>query len=193
VSGEQTIRRLVRRETHSSRAAASVVSAAVLAAMFLWLALEAVLALLGEDALLARPGHVGRWLGGIPAATVPTGLVAAGTGVALLGLLLLCTALRGGRRPRRALDSGRNAVVVDDVVIAAAISARARLTAGLAPGQVTTTVGRRTATVLVRPTSGVPADRATISAAVEGELTGYALGRRLAPRVTVSREGVLGQ
>ena len=193
MSGERSIRRLVRRETHSSRAAPSIAAAAVLAAVFLWLALESVLELLGGNALLAGPGQLGRWLAGVPAATLPAGLVAAGAGLAFLGVLVLSTALRGGRRPRRPLHSERSAVVVDDEVIAAAVSARARLAAGLAPGQVTTTVGHRSVHVRVRPTSGLPVDGAAISSAVESELAGYAMDRRLAPRVTISREGVLGQ
>ena len=193
MSGERSIRRLVRRETHSSRAAASIAAAAVLAAVFLWLALESALELLGQNALLAGPGQLGRWVAGIPAATLPAGLVAAGAGLALLGVLVLATALRVGRRPRRPLPSERSAVVVDDDVIAAAVSARARRTAGLAPGQVTTTVGRRSVHVRIRPTSGLPVDRAAVSAAVASELTGYAMDRRIAPRVTISREGVLGQ
>ena len=193
MSRERSLRRLVRRETHSSRAAASIVAAVVLAAAFLWLAVEAVLALLGRSELLASPAQLGSWLAGVPGATVPAGLVAAGAGIALLGVLLLGTALRAGRRPRHALDSERSAVVVDDEVIAAAVSARARRIARLAPGQVTTTVGRRSVHVQVRPTSGMPVDGAAISTAVERELTGYATDRRIAPRVTISREGVLGQ
>jgi Family of unknown function (DUF6286) len=193
VTQERATRRLVRRETHSSRAAVSAVTAAALAAVFLWLALETVLALLGEPALLAGPGQLWRWLTGLPAATVPAGLPAAGAGIALLGLLLLGTALTGGRRSRRALASGRSAVVVDDEVIAAAVSQRARLAAGLTPGQVTSTVSRRSVQVLVRPTSGVPADRDAIHAAVEGELAAYKLDRRLSPSIRVLTEGVLGQ
>ena len=98
MSRERSLRRLVRRETHSSRAAASIVAAVVLAAAFLWLAVEAVLALLGGSALLASPAQLGSWLAGVPGATVPAGLVAAGAGIALLGVLLLGTALRAGRR-----------------------------------------------------------------------------------------------
>ena len=190
---ERSLRRMVRRETHSSRAAASIAAAVVLAAAFLWLAAESVLALLGRSALLASPGQLGSWLAGVPGATIPAGLVAAGAGIALVGVLLLGTALRRGRRARRPLHSERSAVVVDDDVIAAAVSARARLTAGLAPGQVSTTIGHRSVHVQVRPTSGMPVDGAVIRAAVERELSDYALDRRMAPRVTISREGVLGQ
>lgn len=193
MNAERTRRRLIRRETHSSRAAASIAAAAVLAAGFLWLAAEAALALLGRNALLAGPAQLGQWLAGIPAATLPAGLMAAGAGMALLGVLLLGTALRAGRLPRHPLGSERSAVVADDDVIAAAVSARARRTAGLAPGQVTTTVGHRSVQVQVRPTSGLPVDAAAIREAVADELAGYAMDRRIAPRVTISREGVLGQ
>lgn len=193
MSHERLIRRLVRRETHSSRAAASILTAAVLAAVFLWLALETVLALLQENPLLVGPGQLGRWLTGLPANTVPAGLVVAGAGLAMLGLLLLGAALAGGRRSRRSLRSERSAVVVDDEVIAAAVSRRARLAAGLTPGQVTSTVSSRSVTVQVRPTSGVPADRDAIHAAVDGELAAYRLDRRLAPSVRILKEGVLGQ
>lgn len=186
-------RRILRRETHSSRATVSAVTAILLAVLFLWLALETVLGLLGEPALLAAPGQLWRWLTGLPQATIPAGLAAAGAGVALLGLALLLTALAGGRRSRRALESDRTAVVVDDEVIAAAVSRRARLAAGLTPGQVTSTVSSRSVTVQVRPTSGVPADRDAIHAAVDGELAAYRLDRRLAPSVRILKEGVLGQ
>ncbi|MGP4033312.1 DUF6286 domain-containing protein [Pseudarthrobacter sp. 1C304] len=190
---ERSIRRLVRRETHSSRAAASALTAMVLAAVFLWLALESVLALLGEDPALASPGQLVRWLTGLPANTIPAGMVAAGAGLALLGLLLLGAALAGGRRSRRALRSDRSAVVVDDEVIAAAVSRRAGLAAGLSPGQVTTTVSGRSVRVRVRPTSGLPVDREAVQAAVDGELLAYQLDRRVSPTVQVMREGALAQ
>jgi len=190
---ERSIRRVVRRETHSSRAAASILTAALLAAGLLWLAVEAVLALLRESPLLASPGQLGRWLTGLPANTVPAGLVAAGAGLAMLGLFLLGAALLGGRRPRRSLRSGRSAVVVDDAVIAAAVSRRARLAAGLTPGQVTTTVSGRSVRVQVRPTSGVPVDRDAVHGAVDRELHSYELDRPATPTVHVLKEGAVGQ
>jgi hypothetical protein len=50
-----TIRRLVRRETHSSRAVPSIVVASLLMVVSLWLALESVLWLLKDQPLLASP------------------------------------------------------------------------------------------------------------------------------------------
>ncbi|RKR15537.1 DUF6286 domain-containing protein [Arthrobacter oryzae] len=193
MSQHRVIRRLVRRETHSSRAAASALTAGALAAIFLWLALEAVLALLQQSPLLASPDRLGRWLAGVPANTPPAGLVAAGAGLAALGLVLFAAAATPGRRSRHAVHSDRSAVVVDDEVIASAVSLRARLTAGLARGQVSTTVGRRAVRVLVRPTSGIPADRDKIGTAVDAELATYALDRRITPSIHISREGALGQ
>lgn len=190
---DRSIRRLVRRETHSSRAAASVLTAAVLAAVFLWLALESVLALLGEDPALASPGQLGQWLTGLPANTIPAGLAAAGAGLAILGLILLGAALTGGRRHRRALRSDRSAVVADDEVIAAAVSRRAGHAAGLSPGQVTTTVSGRSVRVRVRPTSGLPVDREAVQAAVDGELRAHQLDRPVSPAVQIMREGALAQ
>lgn len=187
------IRRLERRETHSSRAVASIVTALLLAAAFLWLAVELVLALLGTDPLIVRPGAMAQWLVHVPDTTLPAGLIAAGGFLALLGILFPAIAVRGGRRSRRTLKSDQAAVVVDDDVIAAAVSRRARLAGNLAPGQVTTTVGNGSVQVLVRPTSGLPADRTAIQQAVEDELAGYGLGRRLSPKVRISTEGALGQ
>jgi hypothetical protein len=91
------------------------------------------------------------------------------------------------------LHSGRSAVVADAGVIASALSRRARLSAGLAAGQVTTTVGKRAVRVLVRPTSGVAVDRNAIVAAVDDELATYSLNRRLTPTIHISTEGAPGQ
>ncbi|BCW73091.1 DUF6286 domain-containing protein [Arthrobacter sp. NicSoilB8] len=193
MSQDRAIRRLVRRETHSSRAGASVLTSGVLAAVFLWLALESALALLQENPLLASPDRLGRWLAGVPANTLPAGLTAAGAGLAVLGLVLLAAAITPGRRARHAVHSARSAVVVDGEVIASAVSRRARLAAGLAPGQVTTTVGKRAVRVLVRPTSGVSVDRNAVAAAVRDELAAYALDRPIAPTIHIVREGALGQ
>lgn len=193
MSGNTVIGRMVRRETHSSRARVSIVAATILMAVFLWMALEAVLWLLKDQPMLASPAQLLRWLTGLPANTIPAGMIAAGVGVGLLGLLLLGTALGRGRRPRRALASDRSAVVVDDDVIAAALSRRTRLAANLAPGQVTTSVGGRSVRVQVRPTSGVPLDVGNIKTAVDGELATYALDRQVASSVRVMDEGAVGQ
>ncbi|BCW64972.1 hypothetical protein [Arthrobacter sp. StoSoilB22] len=193
MSKDPHIRRLVRRETHSSRAVPSILTASVLLAASLWLSLESVLWLLKDQPLLASPAQMLRWLEELPGKTVPAGLIAAGIGVALLGLLVLGLGVGRGRRRRRSLESDRAAVVVDDDVIAAAVSGRVRLAAGLAPGQATTTVGGRSVRVQVRPTSGQPLAVDRVREAVDGELAAYGLDRRMTSGVRVLTEGAVGQ
>ncbi|MEV7663845.1 hypothetical protein [Paenarthrobacter sp. NPDC089316] len=193
MSQDPITRRLVRRETHSSRAVPSIVAAVLLIAACLWLALESVLWLLKERPLLASPAQLSGWLIGLPASTTPLGMVATGIGLGILALMLLGLALGTGRRQRRALGSGRAAVVVDHEVIAAAVSGKVRRVACLAPGQVTTTVGGRSVRVQVRPTSGEPLAPEDLQAAVDGELATYALDRPARSSVHILNEGAVGQ
>lgn len=193
ISKDTASRRLIRRETHSSRAVPSIVAASLLIAVFLWLALESVLWLLKDQPVLASPAQMLRWLIELPANTTQAGMVAAGAGLGIVALLLLGLALGSGRRQRRALGSARAAVVVDHEVIAAAVSKAARRAAGLAPGQVTTTVGGRSVRVQVRLTSGEPLAVEDIQAAVDGELAAYALDRPVRSSVHILNEGAVGQ
>ncbi|MFK0007674.1 hypothetical protein ACIQTZ_11520 [Paenarthrobacter sp. NPDC090520] len=193
MSHVRTIKRVLRRETHSSRALVSIVVATLLALAFLWAAAETVLWILKDRPLLADPPRVGDWLVQLPATTIPGALGASGVGVSLLGVLVLVAAAAPGRKARRSLDSDRSAIVVDDQLIAAALSRRCRLEAGLAPGQVTTTVGARSVRVVVRPTSGVPLEAEVLKAAVDGELAALGLKRRVSSSVRIVDEGVVGQ
>ncbi|MFC8040997.1 hypothetical protein ACFUOZ_16715 [Paenarthrobacter sp. NPDC057355] len=193
MSKDATIRRLVRRETHSSRAVPSIVTATLVAAVSLWLALESVLWLLKDQPLLASPAQMFRWLIELPANTTQAGMVAAGAGLGTLALVLFGVAFGRGRRQRRSIAGGRAAVVVDHEVIAAAVSRKVRRATGLAPGQVTTTVGGRTVRVQVRPTSGEPLVAADIQETVDGELAAYAMDRPLRSSVHILNEGAVGQ
>ncbi|SEJ55343.1 hypothetical protein SAMN04487917_10737 [Arthrobacter sp. yr096] len=190
---DRSIRRMIRRETHSSRSVPSIVAASILLVTFLWLALESVLWLLKEQPLLASPAQLRQWLLDLPANTIPAGMTAAGVGLGILGLLVIGTAVGKGRRPRRALASHRMATVVDDDVIAAAVASKTRLAAGLAPGQVTTTVGGQSVRVQVRPTSGVPLHLESITTALDAELAAYGLNRPVKRNVRVLNEGAVGQ
>ncbi|QOT17372.1 hypothetical protein [Paenarthrobacter sp. YJN-5] len=193
MSKDVTIRRLVRRENHSSRAVPSIVVASLLMVASLWLALESVLWLLKDQPLLASPAEMFRWLIELPANTTPTALVASGAGLGILALVLFGLAFGRARRQRLTLGSQRAAVVVDHEVIAAAVSRKVRRPAGLAPGQVTTTVGGRSVRVQVRPTSGEPLVPAGIQATVDGELAAYALDRPVRSSVNILNEGAVGQ
>ena len=193
MSGKLHISRMVRRELHSSRAAASAATATAAAGLLLWLALETALSAAGQQPLIVRPPDAGRWLAGNADSAAPSVLTAAGAGLGLAGLLFLALAVAPGRRPRHALGSDRAAIVADHEVIAAAISRAARRQAGVAPGQVSTTVGSRTVNVTVHPTSGIPVDADAVKAAVDVEFGTYVLPRRMRSSIRVSTKGVVGQ
>lgn len=193
MSADSISRRMIRRETHSSRALASSICAVLVAGVFLWLAAEIVLWLVRGPAVIARPAQLLQWLTDLPVRTIPAGLAAAGAGLGLLGLLLLGLAFGRGRKARRALSSDRSAVVVDDEVIAAAVSGKTRQVAGLAPGQVTTTVGGRSVRVRVRPTSGIALDPDAIRKAVDDELAAYGMAGPFTSSVKVASQGAVGQ
>ena len=185
-------RRLLRRETHSSRAVASVTAAVVLLVVLAWLGTEAVLSLLGQPALVASPPAMLQWVAGLPQTTLPWGLVAAGAGLALVGLLVLLVAVTPGTKALHVVGHERAAVVIDSEVVAAAVSRRTRQEAGLDPDQVSTRVDRRRITVDVRPTSGSPLDERLLQAAVEKELAGYGIRPEPGVRINIRHEGALG-
>ena len=184
---------LARRETRSSRTVASVVTAVVLILILVWLGTEAVLASSGQRPLLAAPARMAEWLVHLPAATLPWGLVAAGAGLALLGLLLVVLAVSPGTRPRRIMASDRNAIVVDDDVLAAAIDRAARKAGALLPEQVSSRIGRRRIEVRIRPVPGGGVDESAVRAAVEQVLASSALQPEPKLNVIVSDRGKVGR
>ncbi|WP_394251104.1 DUF6286 domain-containing protein [Arthrobacter pityocampae] len=185
--------RLVRRELHSSRAAASVVTAAVLIVGCLVLLFEAVLQAVGDEPFLLDLDAVAAWLGALPAG-VPASLLGAGSVLLLVvGLLLVLLAVLPGRRARYAIPDGRAAVVVDAEVVASSLARRARIAAGVGAEQVLVTVGRTSVRVQVRPTSGIPVDADAVRTAVADDLhrSGVTPEPRIA--VVVTDSGVIGQ
>ena len=186
-------RRIVRRETHASRAAASVV-AVVLGILFcLYVLLEATLQILGQEPWLTDPAALGAWLSGLPANTDPAVLGLSGLLILLVGLVFFLQAVLPGRRPRYALPNPRAAVVVDAEVLAASLARCARLTAGVTAEQVLVIVGRTRVDVRIRPTSGIPVNPETVRAAVADELELTGLEPLPEVRVQVSPRGVIGQ
>ena len=189
----RTNRRIIRRETHSSRAGLSALTAVLVLAACLWLGTESILSLLGQPALLASPGMTASLIARVPEAVTPAGMVAGGAAVALAGAALLLAAVTGGRRGRRAMHSDGSALVVDDEAIAAAISRRVRLAANLPPEQVATAVTRNRALVSVRPTSGITVDPEALTAAATDEVAALRLRKALAPHVRIATKGAVGR
>lgn len=160
-------RRILRRETHSSRSAATIVVLIALLVVSAWVGIESVYAGLGMRALLFSPVDVLRTL--VTAASSQAAIViAAGIVCAIVGVILVIVGITAGRRGRHTVDDPRVAVVIDDQVIAAALARRSRVAAALAPGQVNAWVSKRSARITVTPATGTKADdRAVLEAARE--------------------------
>ncbi|WP_394941893.1 hypothetical protein [Psychromicrobium sp. YIM B11713] len=184
--------RMIRRETHRSRAVISVVSAVLLVLVLLWLGTELVLHLLKHSPLLASPAQMADWLIRLPESTLPVGLVLAGIGILIVGVILLVAALGPGRKARRVLLSERSAVVVDDSVIASALARTASRIARVQPEQVLAQVRGSQAKVEVRPTSGIAVNQQSIQSGLESEVQSWDLAKNLRLSVSINTQGAVG-
>lgn len=184
--------RILKRETHSSRARMSVVAAILMTLLAVYGLLEAILRAVGQPPWLIDPLAFAQRLAGLPAGIEPMLLGAIGVLLLLVGLIFLAYAVLPGRRARHIIADPRIAIVVDDEVIASALARRARLAAGVTREQVMVVVSARAVQVNVRPTSGIRLEESHIRAAMEAELAAMAL--EPAPEVTVklSGSGVVG-
>jgi hypothetical protein len=191
MSTDSTYRRLVRRETHSSRSGIAIALAVILILVLAWLGTEAVLAAVGAAPLLVAPADAASAT--LDAVGAPAGwLVAAGAVTALVGLVLVVVGLSPARRGRRAASSGRTAAVVDDRVIARSLALTASHAGEVSPDQVDVSVSARTALVRITPTSGRSTDVRAVEEAVRAELDGYDYHPALTARVSLASEGRVG-
>lgn len=184
--------RILRRETHRSRATSSVIFAIVLILVLAWQGTEIVLQLIGQPALLVSPDQLATWLAKLPERTTQAGLIAAGAGIVVIGLIVLGIALGSGRKARRVLSSDRGAIVVDDSVVADALARAASTLARVQPEQVFARVSGRKATVDIRPTSGVPVDRDAVQSGLSTEIESWHLAKRFTAAVTINPQGAVG-
>lgn len=183
---ERLYRRILRRETHSSRTAAVLAVAATL--IVLCLAVGAAAVRLAVDS--ASRETVVSWASGASGDTFARPAVITGGAIAAtLGLWLVLLAMLPGRRARHGRLAGRVALLADDEVTADAIADRVARELGLDRRQVRVTVARRAAAVKVTPTSGVAVDQHAAARAVDEVVEG--LGLALVPLVTVAAQGVL--
>ncbi|GAA4266248.1 DUF6286 domain-containing protein [Frondihabitans peucedani] len=183
-------RRLVRRETHSSRSGIAIVLAVVLMLVLAWIGTEAVLSALKQPALLVAPKDAAVTV--LQAAGAPVGLLAAGgVVVAIVGLILIIVSLAPGRRGRRGVAADRTAAVVDDRVIAQSVAQKASYAGDVDPDQVHVSVGTRAVAVEVSRTSGRSADLRSIQAAVDEELSSYDFQPSLRGKVHLSKKGTI--
>jgi hypothetical protein len=188
--------RVLRRETHSTRAVPAIAAAVLVMVFAAYGLLEAGVHAIGQPAWLIEPQVAAERLVALPAGIPPLLLGALGAVLAMFGLVFFLNGILPGRRARHLLagspDPGGPAVVVDDEVIASSLARRARLAANVTPEQVMVVVSQRQVVVNVRPTSGVPVERDSVLAAVESELAAMALDPSPEVHVNVAPSGVIG-
>ncbi|BCW04238.1 MULTISPECIES: DUF6286 domain-containing protein [Micrococcaceae] len=193
IAGEDpAMSRVLRRETHSSRAGAASI-AAVLVIIFCVIALlESALRAIGQPPWLVDPSTAAERIIALPAGIPPLLLGASGAVIAMVGLFFLLHAVLPGRRARHLLRDPRTAVVVDDEVLASALARRARTAANVTPEQVMVIVSRQSVVVNVRPTSGSRVSEEAVLKAVQSELDEMSPVPMPAVRVNLSTSGVVG-
>lgn len=186
------MRRVLHRETHSSRAAAASLAAVLVVLVSLYALLESAVRAIGQPSWLIDPQTAAERIAALPNGVPPLLLGVTGAVVTAAGLFFFLSAILPGRRARHLLEEPRIAVVVDDEVIASALARRARLAANVTPEQVMVVVSQRQAVVNVRPTSGVPVSENAVREAVEDELRAMAPIPLPAVRVNLAESGVIG-
>lgn len=191
-NGVEGMEQILKRETHSSRAAASIIAALFVIALCVYALLETAVRAVGQPPWLVDPQTAAQRIVALPNGVPPLLLGVIGAVVAMAGLFFLLNAVLPGRRARHLLRDRRAGVVVDDEVIASALARRARLAANVSPEQVMVTVSRQQADINVRPTSGVPLREDAVLAAVEDELRDMRLSPTPKARINVASTGVIG-
>lgn len=191
-SGAAGMERILKRETHSSRAVVSVIAAALVMAVCGYALLETAVRAVGQPPWLVDPQTAAERVVALPAGIGPLLLVVTGAVIAMVGLFFFLNAVLPGRRARHLLPDRRAAVVVDDEVIAAALARRARLAANVTQEQVMVVVSRNRVMVNVRPTSGVPLRPDAVLDAVRRELQEMGPWPMPEVRIQVSTAGVVG-
>lgn len=193
VAGEDpAMSRILRRETHSSRAGAAVIAAVLVIILCVYALLEAGVRAVGQPPWLVDPTTAAERIIALPEGISPLLLGASGAVVAMVGLFFLLHAVLPGRRARHLLRDPRTAVVVDDEVLASALDRRARMAANVTQEQVMVVVSRQTVVVNVRPTSGSRVSHDSVLAAVQAELEEMSPVPMPTVRVNLALSGVIG-
>ncbi|MGJ3190402.1 hypothetical protein FQP90_15345 [Paenarthrobacter nitroguajacolicus] len=193
VAGEDPdMSRILRRETHSSRAGAASIAAVLVIVLCVYALLEAGVRAIGQPPWLINPSTAAERIIALPDGISPLLLGASGAVIAMVGLFFLLHAVLPGRRARHLLRDPRTAVVVDDEVLASALARRARTAANVTPEQVMVVVSRQLVVVNVRPTSGSRVSEEAVLTAVQAELEEMSPVPMPAVRVNLATSGVIG-
>lgn len=186
---DRVYHRLLRRETHASRAGAVVAAVLVVLVVAAAAVVAAVLVLLDRTVLGIDPRAVVDAAVRAPDGLDTTVTVGVGAVVAFVGLVLLLQGLLPKRRPRHRVPSRRLAVVVDDEVLASAAARAARSATRLGPDAAVGTVGRRTVDVVLRPAAGVDVPAVAAQEAVDREFAEIDVRPAVTARVRVQPTG----
>ncbi len=193
VAGEDPdMARILRRETHSSRAGAATIAAVLVIVLCVYALLESGVRAVGQPPWLIDPGTAAERAIALPAGISPLLLGASGAVIAMVGLFFLLHAVLPGRRARHLLRDPRTAVVVDDEVLASALARRARTAANVTQEQVMVVVSRQLVVVNVRPTSGSRVSEEAVRSAVQAELEEMSPVPMPSVRVNLASSGVIG-
>ncbi|MEV7661630.1 DUF6286 domain-containing protein [Paenarthrobacter sp. NPDC089316] len=193
VAGEDPeMSRILRRETHSSRAAASVIAAVLVIVLCVYALLEAGVRAVGQPPWLVDPTTAAERIIALPEGISSLLLGASGAVIAMVGLFFFLQAVLPGRRARHLLRDPRTAVVVDDEVLASALARRARTAANVTQEQVMVVVSRQMVAVNVRPTSGSRVSQEAVLTAVQAELEEMSPVPMPTVRVNLASSGVIG-
>lgn len=183
---EKVYRRVLRRETHAPRTAPAVIVALVVLLFALALLVGGVWWWIDAG---FREFTDARLTEVVSLVAQPSVLIGTGAVAVLIAVVLLVLALSPGRRARRARVTDRVALLVDDGVLADAVADAVALRERVDRSQVSVTLGKKTATVRITPTSGVPVDTDRAGRAAVEALA--SLGFSAAPRVLLSQTGVV--
>lgn len=179
-------RRTARLLLHRSRSLWLSITLLVAMALAIVAIVESVLWALGLPPAIIDPSLVravftegGLW-GGVVAAVA-----------LILGLVCFWGALAPGRTHRRIVGTDRAPIVVDDDIIAGALSRSAAGAAGVGGAQVTTRMSGRRAVTSVTPSSGFAVDTDAVTRAGDDLLHAVGMGSAMTARVTLSSKGTL--
>jgi len=193
IAGEDPdMARILRRETHSSRAGAATIAAVLVIVLCVYALLESGVRAVGQPPWLIDPSTAAERVIALPAGISPLLLGASGAVIAMVGLFFLLHAVLPGRRARHLLRDPRTAVVIDDEVLASALARRARTAANVTQEQVMVVVSRQLVVVNVRPTSGSRVSEEAVRSAVQAELEEMSPVPMPSVRVNLASSGVIG-
>lgn len=179
------LNRVIRRETHSSRTAPTVIVLVVVIFAALFLGIELVLFLLDRGALLASPGTMLSWLMDVPKLEPRNVVIAVSLVVGIVGLLLVWAAISPGRLTKHQLAEGSHSVIIDNGVIASAIAERVSRELNVPKKDVIVGVGHHHADVTVRARPEYDIDPAQIKDAAQKELAEFGMSPTISIRAKV--------